>query len=290
MTSDTAPVLVVGASGRVGRAVVGELRRLGRPVRALVRRPPTTPIAAGVEIVVGDLTEPDSLTPALAGVDTVFLVWATGPATVPAVFARLARSVQRVVLLTSPHQTPHPFFRQPNPMAALHAYIEVELAASAVPSVILRPGMFAANTVAWWAHQIRAGDAVRWPYAAVETAPIDERDIAAVAVRALSDASLVGEDYVLTGPESLTHAQQVGIIGDVLGRRVAFHELSPAEFRRETTDTWPPAAAEMLLAAWEAAVGLPAYVTTAVADVTGAPARSFRDWADAHADRFRTAG
>ena len=48
--------------------------------------------------------------------------------------------------------------------------------------------MFAANTVAWWAPQIRAGDEVRWPYGAVETAPIDERDIAAVAVRALSDA------------------------------------------------------------------------------------------------------
>jgi hypothetical protein len=52
--------------------------------------------------------------------------------------------------------------------------------------------MFAANTVAWWAPRIRAGDVVRWPYGAVETAPIDERDIAAVAVRALSDASLAG--------------------------------------------------------------------------------------------------
>ena len=84
------------------------------------------------------------------------------------------------------HQTPHPFFRQPNPMAALHANIKRELATSGLPSVILRPGMFAANTVAWWAPQIRAGDVVRWPYGAVETAPIDERDIAAVAVRARS--------------------------------------------------------------------------------------------------------
>ena len=45
----------------------------------------------------------------------------------------------------------------------------------------------------------------------------------------------------------------------------------------------------MLLAAWEAAVGHPAYVTTAVADLTGAPARSFRDWVAAHADSFRNA-
>jgi uncharacterized protein YbjT (DUF2867 family) len=288
--SDTAPVLVIGATGRVGRSVVGELHRLGRPVRALVRRPPATPFPAGIEVVAGDLTEPDSLAPALDGVGVVFLVWATGPATVSAVLARFARSVQRVVLLSSPHQTPHPFFRQPNPMAALHASIERELAASALPSVILRPGMFASNTVAWWANQIGASDVVRWPYGAVETAPIDDRDIAGVAVRALSDASLDGGDYVLTGQESLSHARQVDIIGDVLGRRLSFHELSPDEFRRETAASWPPSVVAMLLTAWEAAVGLPAYVTTAVADITGTPARSFRDWVAAHADAFRGTG
>ena len=204
---DSAPVLVVGASGRVGRAVVGELLRLGRPVRALVRRPPPTPLPPGVEVVVGDLTEPDSLPPALAGVEAAFLVWAAGPATVSAVVARFARSVSRVVFLSSPHQTRHPFFRQPNPMAALHAHIERELATSGLPSVILRPGMFAANTVAWWAPQIRAGDVVRWPYGAVETAPYDERDIAAVAVRALSEASLAGADFVLTGPADLSRGK-----------------------------------------------------------------------------------
>ena len=74
---------------------------------------------------------------------------------------------------------------------------------------------------------------VGWPYGAVETAPIDERDIAAVAVRALSEASLAGGDYVLTGPAALSHARQVAVIGEVLGRRLAFHELSPEEFRRD---------------------------------------------------------
>ena len=283
-------MLVIGATGRVGRAVVDELSRRGRPVRALVRRLPTTPVASGVAVVVGDLTEPDSLATAVAGVDAAFVVWATGPATVPAVVDRLARSVHRVVLLSSPHQTPHPFFRQPNPMATLHAYIEHELAASGVPSVILRPGMFASNTIAWWGHQIRAGDVVRWPYGAVETAPIDDRDIAAVAVRALSEDSPAPADYVITGPAASSHAEQVGVIGDVLGRRLVFHELSPDEFRRETAGTWPPSAVEMLLAAWGASVGLPAYVTATVRDVTGTPARSFRDWVAAHVESFRATG
>ncbi|MFI5227893.1 MAG: NAD(P)H-binding protein [Gemmatimonadales bacterium] len=285
---DQAPVLVIGASGRAGRAVVSELRRLGRPVRALARRSASPPFAPDVETVIGDLTDPDSLTPALAGIDAAFLVWATGPATVPAVVARLARSVRRVVLLSSPHQTLHPFFRQPNPMADLHASIERELAASQIESVVLRPGMFAANTLAWWAPQIRAGAAVRWPYGGVETAPIDERDIAAVAARALFDASLVGGDYVLTGPAPLSHTRQVDVIGEVLGRRLTFHELSPAEFRRETTGSWPPSVVEMLLNAWGATVGHPAYVTTTVADITGTPARSFHDWVVSQVDSFRT--
>jgi hypothetical protein len=59
---------------------------------------------------------------------------------------------------------------------------------------------------------------------------------------------------------------------------------------RETAGSWPPSAVEMLLAAWGAAVGHPAYVTTTVADLTGAPARSFRDWVAAYAERFRNVG
>jgi uncharacterized protein YbjT (DUF2867 family) len=270
---ERAPVLVVGASGHIGRAVVTALLRLGRPVRALIRRPPSAPFPRDVEVVVGDLTDPDSLRPALAGVEAVFLVWAAGPATVSAVVERLARSVQRVVFLSSPHQTPHPFFRQPNPMAALHAHIEQERRTRSTGGRL----RFARAT---W---------IRWPYGAVETAPIDERDIAAVAVRALSEASLIGGDFVLTGPAALSHARQVAVIGEVLGRRLTFHELSPDDFRRETADSWPKPVVEMLLAAWGAAVGHPAYVTTTVADLTSAPVRSFRDWVAAHADRFRDA-
>ena len=68
---------------------------------------------------------------------------------------------------------------------------------------------------------------------------------------------------------------KVAVIGEVLGRRLAFYELTRDEFRRETDASWPPPAVEMLLAAWGAAVGHPAYVTTAVADLTGTrPCRS----------------
>jgi len=68
------------------------------------------------------------------------------------------------------------------------------------------------------------GDVVRWPYGAAETAPIDERDVAAVAARALYEEGHAGGDYVLTGPESLSQAEQVSVIGGVLGRQIRFEE------------------------------------------------------------------
>jgi uncharacterized protein YbjT (DUF2867 family) len=278
------PVLVTGATGRVGREVVDQLLGAGVPVRALTRRPAAAGLPAAVEVVAGDLTVPESLDAGLAGVGAVFLVWTAPPATAPAVVERLASHARRVVFLSSPHRTPHPFFQQPNPMAALHAEVERLIAAAGLASTILRPGMFASNTRLWWGSMIRDGDVVRWPYGAAETAPVDERDIAAVAARALSEDGYGGGDYVLTGPESLSQAEQVSTIGAVLGRQIRFDELSPEEFRREMM---PGPVADMLLAAWRATLGRPAFVTSTVADVIETPARTFRQWATDHADAFR---
>ena len=280
-------VLVTGATGRVGRLVVDQLLAANVPVRALTRRPADARLPPAVEVASGDLTVPESLDAALQGVSAVFLIWPAPPRTAKAVVARLATHVERVVFLSSPHRTPHPFFQQPNPMAILHADIERLIAAAGLASTIIRPGIFASNALPWWAAQIRDGDVVRWPYGAAETAPIDERDIAAVAARALSEAGHAGGDYVLTGPESLTQAEQVSAIGDAIGRRIRFDELSPEEFRSDMAGRAPAPVVDMLLAAWRAAVGLPAYVTSKVAEITGTPARTFRQWASDHADAFR---
>jgi len=258
----------------------------GVPVRALTRRPAAARLPAGVEIVPGDFTLPESLDDGLQGVSAVFLVWMAPPATTQAVVERLASHTRRVVFLSSPHRTPHPFFQQPNPMAALHADIERLIAETGLASTIIRPGMFASNTLHWWAPSIRKSGIVRWPYAAAETAPIDERDIAAVAARALREDGHAGGDYVLTGPESLSQSQQVGIIGDVIGRRINFEEVTPEDFRRDTAGSWPRPVVDMLLAAWGATIGRPAFVTSVVADVIGTPARTFRQWAADHASAF----
>ena len=134
--------------------------------------------------------------------------------------------------LSAPHKTPHPFFQQPNPMAELYADIERRIADAGLEWTFIRPGMFASNALSWWATAIRTDGVVRWPYGAAETAPVDDRDVAAVAALTLYQDGYAGGDYVLTGPESLSQAEQVRIIGDVVGRRIRFEELSPEEFRR----------------------------------------------------------
>ncbi len=278
-------ILVTGATGTVGREVVSQLLATNAQVRALTRNPEAAALPLAVEVVRGDLTTPDTLDKGLDGVDTVFLVWTAAADAAPAAVERIARYAQHIVLLTSPHQTPHPFFQQPNPLALLHAEIEGLIKASGLRWTFLRPGIFAANSLFWWAPQIRVGDVVRWPYASALTAPIHEQDLAAVACRALLETTHDGAEYVLTGPQSLSQLEQVMTIGEVIGRSLRFEEMSPETARRELP--FPAPALNMLLNAWAAAIGQPALITSTVKEVTGKPAQTFRDWATHHAEAFR---
>jgi uncharacterized protein YbjT (DUF2867 family) len=108
-------------------------------------------------------------------------------------------------------QTAHPFFQQPNPSRALAEDIERTIETSGIEWTYLRAGMFALNARHFWGPQIRAGDVVRWPYLAAPTAPVDERDIAAVAVRTLTEDGHAGMEYVLTGAQSLSQHEQISI-------------------------------------------------------------------------------
>jgi uncharacterized protein YbjT (DUF2867 family) len=221
------------------------------------------------------------------GIDAVFLVWTAPPATVAPVLERIAKYARRIVFLSAPLKTAHPFFQQPNPLRRLGENIEQLIETSGLQWTFLRPGMLAANALWWWAPQIRVGDVVRWPYLAAPTAPIDERDIAAVAVRALCEDGHDGAEYVLTGPQSLSQFEQISTIGRVIGRSLRIEELMTDEARRECSALIPAVAMNMLLDAWAAAIGQPAFVTSTVEEVTGVPARTFRDWVADHPSAFR---
>jgi uncharacterized protein YbjT (DUF2867 family) len=259
----------------------------------MVRSPESAGLPRQVEVVRGDLTVPTTLDPCLDGVDTVFLVWQAPAAAVASSLERIAKHAPRIVFLSN-LTVRDGIEEQAYPVTTLHARIERLIELSGVRWTFLRPGAFATNARMWWAPQIRAGDIVRWPYPGAVTSPIDERDIAAVAVRALCEDGHAGAKYILTGPQSLTQREQVRTIGDAIGRPLRFEEIPPEAARREMTIMMPASIADMLLDAWQnveyggsATVGKPAPVTSTVAEITGVPARPFHDWAVDHAVEFQ---
>jgi uncharacterized protein YbjT (DUF2867 family) len=277
-------ILVTGATGTVGRQVVTQLSERGAPVRAVTRDPRSAGLPADVEAVRADLADPDSLEPHLAAVDSAFLVWPfTAPGLAAGPGARLVevlgRHVSRIVYLSAEAAAGRP--------DSFWATMELLIESSGARWTFLRPTGFAANTL-MWAEQIRGHGAVRWPYGAAARSLIHERDIAAVAVAALTDERHDGQKYLLTGPEVITQAEQVGVIGDVIGRAVRWEELAPEAARQQLLAAWgDPGFVDSALASWAGLVNHPEPVTGTVGEITGAPARTFRQWAGDHVSDFR---
>ncbi len=280
-------ILVIGGTGTVGSQVVSQLLECGAPVRVLVRNPEKVQFPAQVEVARGDLTLPETLDAGLRGIDVVFLIWVVAPFALVPALEKITKQASRVVFLSAPLKTPHPLFQQPNLARNLGLQIEQLIESSGVQRTFLRPSMFAANSTVWWGAQIREGNIVRWPYLGVPTAPIDERDTAAIAVRALTENGHGGAEYVITGPQSLTHYEQISTIGEVLGRSLQIQEFSPEEARRELLPAFPRPVVNMLLDAWAAASGQPAFVSSTFQQIMGRPARTFLEWASDNAAEFR---
>lgn len=266
-------ILVTAATGTVGRHVTTQLTEAGAKVRALVRGPGDFP--HGVQAVRGDLSVPKSLRTAVQGVEDVFLVWPFASVEgLDEVLALVAAHARRVVYLSSAAVRDH------------ERRAEHLIEQSGLTWTVLRPHAFAANTLRW-AEQIRTDGVVCEPYGQAAMSLVHERDIAAVAVRALLQDGPVNAVHELTGPHSLTQADQVRVIGDVTGRPVRWQEASPEDARRRMLARgWPPEAVEDILRAQAAMTAGPAPVTNTVEKVTGIAARTFRSWAAEHAHAF----
>jgi uncharacterized protein YbjT (DUF2867 family) len=277
-------ILVTGATGRVGRHVVAGLREAAVTVRALVRNPLLAGLPSDVEIVTGDISDPDAVQKAAAGVDAAFLLWPSFSAEGAApVVEALAKQVSRVVYLSSMN------VRDDQPPSASGVWGELEhlVAQAGVDWTFLRPGGFAVNTQGW-AEEFRTGHVIRMPFPGAARSLIHERDIAAVAVLALLDDKHIGQKYQLTGPESLTQEEQARIIGGAAGKAVRIEEQSAAEARQAMLEIGAdPILAESSVNYWSALVDNPEPVTNTVEALTGRPARTFREWAADHADDFR---
>ncbi|MFF7993718.1 SDR family oxidoreductase [Kitasatospora xanthocidica] len=275
-------ILVIGANGSVGRHVVASLAGGGHEVRALVRDTAKASLPAGVEAVRGDLTDPESLEPALAdGVTAVYLMWPGLPVE-PRVVELIARHAQRVVYLSADVAD----LADDEPAAVFHQEIERLIRRSGLEWTFVRAIDFAGNLLAW-ADQVREG-VVRWPYGRARRSLVHERDIADVAVRALTEDGHAGGRYVVTGPESLAHADLAAIIGEELDVELRWEELAPEAAREQLTAAWGNAAfVDSRLRAWESFTHEPERVTDTVERVLGRPPRDVRSWVRDHAADFR---
>jgi uncharacterized protein YbjT (DUF2867 family) len=240
-------LLVTGATGNIGRDLARQLAATDTGFRVLVRDPARAAgLPASAERVRGDLDDPATLAPALVGVDKLFLLTpGIGTDHVRrAVAAALAADVRHIVHLSS-------FNVLGDPMPAMgrwHHEREQIIRAAGIPATFLRPGGFMTNAFDWLP-TIREGGYVLDPAGPGRYAPIDPADIAAVAALALTEDGHEGREYVLTGDEALTVAEQVQILSAATGLDIKVREPgSPEEaVRARFPDGAPRALADAII-------------------------------------------
>jgi uncharacterized protein YbjT (DUF2867 family) len=271
-------ILVTAATAPVGRSIVEQLLEAGREVRALTRDPGDAGLPAGAEVVSGDLSDPESLRAAMEGVSAVFLL-AVVPGFAPAFLEAAREAGVRRIVFQSSGAVVDGAEEQPNEIAAFHREIEREIEGSGLEWTFLRLEVASADALQWAFDvpgQLSRGDVVRGPYADAAGSPIHPADLAAVAVAALTDDRHAAETYLLTGPRSLTNAEQIELIGLAHGRALRYEEMTPEEAREAMG---PHAPADLLMKTWEKHRATPAPVTDTVERVTGNPPRRVEQWA-----------
>ncbi|MFC9705332.1 NAD(P)H-binding protein [Streptomyces sp. NPDC056943] len=276
-------ILVTGATGNIGSALLKELHAHGAgPLRGLTRDAARAAFPEGVEVVEGDFAEPASLKPALEGVRSLFLVSRLGPDAEVLQAARHA-GVKHVVLVSSITVQSHPHLGP----AAENLAVEQLLKESGMAWTILRPTQFASNAL-MWAASVRERETVRAPYADTALPTIHPADIASVARVALTEPGHQGRTYALTGPEPVTARQQTEAIAEALGRDVPFVVVSRQEARATMVAVFGEEAADAVLDVTGGDVNDELLtVRDTVSQITGAPARPFRQWASENAAAFR---
>jgi uncharacterized protein YbjT (DUF2867 family) len=274
--------LVTGATGNVGAEVARALTAADQEVRALVRSGRSPGLPSGVEAVAGDLNRPESLADALAGVRGVFLL--PGYEDMEGVLAQVRNAeVERVVLLSGSSAGSGD---TTNAVSAYMIRSEDAVREAGVPFTILRPFGFMSNALGW-RDQLRAGDVVREPFADVAVAVIDPADIGAVAASALLADGHEGRIHVLTGPQALTPADRVGILGAALGRDLRLEALSDEEARAQMSAQMPIEYVDAFFDFYVAGSLDESRVLRTVREVLGREPRTFEQWAAAHVDAFR---
>ena len=223
-------ILITGASGNVGSEVLKQALAVGLKIRATFQSPDKAAKApAGMEGVIMDYAKPDTIRPALHGVEKIFLV---GPPVrdLPAMEANFIKEVRaagrkHIVKLSA-------LGGRESMFPSGHRHSEENIEASGLPYTFLRPNGFMQNLVNYNAGTIRSQNAFYGCQGNGAVSVVDIRDIAAVAVMVLAATGHEGKSYALTGGEALTNEQVAEKISRVAGRKISYVDLPPAEFRK----------------------------------------------------------
>ena len=236
-------ILVTGASGTVGKAVLNEVARSGAQHKAMYRSVEEAAKAQkGTLTVVADFSKKETLAAALRGVDSVYLVCSPIPALVQLesnmIDASVAAGVKHTVLNSALGAGDYP-----KSFPSWHRKVEDKLKSTRISYTILRPNSFHQNVVTYFAPTIRSQGVF---YGAMDNAPVsslDVRDIAAVAAKVLAAGQHSGKTYELNGPEALTYTEVAEKIAKHAGRAVQYVDI-PADAQRK-------AMLEQAMPAWQ---------------------------------------
>ena len=277
-------ILVLGATGTVGRLLVPELVARGERVRAASR---TGQAVAGAEGVRFDYEDEGLVEASLGDADRVWALVPAGqldsPRLLRPVIGAAARRGAKVVMMTA--------MGADADEAIPYRQAERMLEASGSPWAVLRPNWFMDNFGSYWIEGVRRGE-IALPAGDGRTSFIDARDIALSAVGALTSDRGDGQAWNLTGPEALTYAEAAEVLSKATGRPIAYRPIDDAAFVASMTGAGMPADYAGFLAAILGAVraGQAAEVTGAVEHLAGRPPRDLRAHARDHAERLGLAG
>ncbi|GGG65190.1 NmrA family NAD(P)-binding protein [Edaphobacter dinghuensis] len=277
--------LVIGATGNVGSQVVEQLLASGRKVRVFTRDASKVAHWGNrVEVAVGDLTSPETFAKAASGVEGIFLM---NGALDGEVFRQLIASAKaegnpRVVFLS----TLFAGFEN-SPIGRLHKDKEDVIRASGLSGRFIRAGAFMTNAFQWIG-SVCAEGVVYNATGAGKVAPVAPEDLAAVAVHALTDASLTSEVFEVTGGELLTVPEQVEILAKATGKPIRSVDVPTEAAVQGMIDAGTPAPVAAAVGQSFELVreGKTAVVKDTIRQVTGRPPKTFQSWAKEHAARF----
>jgi uncharacterized protein YbjT (DUF2867 family) len=283
-------ILVTGSTGRVGGEIVRQLAAMGAKVRAFVRGGPDDAkgLPAGVEIAYGDLDRPETIAPAMQGIEKMYLLVPGTPAMPKQEGAALEAAKRAGVK----HIVKHSVMGAREPaiaIARLHRASETVIEQSGIAWTFVRPGSFMSNALDW-AMPIKQQGGVFQPLGDGRVAMVDPRDIASVGVAALTKPGHEGRAYDVTGPEALDMNEHVAIISEAIGKPLKYVNIPEAATRDMMLNKvgMPAPVVEGLLEVFaRIRDGKASHVSSDVETVTGKPARRFKEWVAENVGAFR---